>query len=307
MLQPISNFNRKSSTSPDTNISAHSSRSCGGLHLSSQRLVFCDFREDSMRQLARSFIERDFQIFPVEHFDNIFVVTMTQYLVDTFNIAFPPPEIKNGLAETLSQNGKTQLHIAETEKYAHVTYFFNCLNNKPCDSETDVFIESRRENLENPEMRVLDIAERVITNINENLYDFFIINFANADVISHSGNFEATVKGVEAVDKAIGQLVQAILEHEGIVVITSDHGNAESMLYQSSGERETKHNDNPVPLYLVGKKFQRKRTEEEVTKSMSQANGLLSDIAPTILELMEIDKPAEMTGESLLKILNPNF
>lgn len=274
-----------------------------GLIRENDAVIFFNFREDSMRQLAQSFVERGFQIFPVENFKNLFVVTMTQYLVDILNVAFPPPEVKNGLAEILSRNRKTQFHITETGKYAHVTYFFNCLNNELRDGETDIFIESLKDNLENPAMRVAEITDKVLEHIKAGLYDFYIINLTNTDILSHLGNFEAAVKGVEAVDKAVGRLVQAVLEKDGIMIITSDHGNAEAMLYQSSGEKETKHNDNPVPLYLVGKEFQRMRSEEEVAKSTSQANGLLSDIAPTILELMGIEKPAEMTGDSLLKIL----
>lgn len=270
----------------------------------SDAVIFFNFREDSMRQFVQSFVEPDFQIFPTERFQNIFIVTMTRYLENSPNVAFIFPEIKNCLAETLSQNKKTQLHIAETEKYAHVTYFFNCLNNKPHEGEADIFIESDKKFRENPEMKAHDIAEKVATNINENSYDFYVINFANPDTLSHLGDLEITIKGIEAVDKAVGKLVQAVLEKDGIIIITADHGNAESMLYKSSGDKETKHSENPVPLYLVGKEFQRTRDEEEITKNMSQANGLLADVAPTILELMDIKKPAEMTGDSLLKILS---
>lgn len=274
-----------------------------GLIKENDAIIFFNFREDSMRQLTRSFIEQDFQIFSVKQFENLFVVTMTQYLEVSPNVVFSIPPIKNGLAEVLSKNNKKQLHVAETEKYAHVTYFFNCLNNKTYDGETDVFIESNKEYPEGPEMRTSDIAERVITNINENSYDFYVINLANTDILSHSGNFETAVKGVESIDKAIGQLSQAVLEKDGTMIITSDHGNAESMLYKSSGESETKHNDNPVPFYLVGKEFERHRSDEDIKSTMNQSSGLLADVAPTILELMEIEKPAEMTGDSLLSTI----
>lgn len=274
-----------------------------GLIKENHAVIFFNFREDSMRQLARSFVEQDFKIFPVKQFGNVFVVTMTQYLVDSLNVAFPIPAIKNGLAEILNQNNKKQLHIAETEKYAHVTYFFNCLNNEPYTGETDVFIESNREFLENPEMRTPEITEKVIKSINKNSYDFYLINLANTDILSHSGSFETTIKGVEAIDKAIGQLIELVLEKNGIIIITSDHGNAEAMLYKSSGESETKHDDNPVPFYLVAKEFEGRRSDDDIELTMKQSSGLLSDLAPTILELMGIEKPAEMTGESLLKLL----
>jgi len=266
-------------------------------------LIFFNFREDSMRQLTRSFIEKDFQIFPVKKFSNLFVVAMTQYLVDSLNVAFPVPKINNGLAEILEQNKKTQFHIADTEKYAHVTYFFNCLNNEPYKGETDVFIESDRKFLENPEMRASEITEKVITDINKNYYDFYVVNLANTDILSHSGSLETTVKGAEAIDEAVGKLVKAILEKNGIMIITADHGNAEVMLYKTSGEVEAKHNDNPAPFYLVGKEFERPRTEKEIKLSMDKPSGLLADVAPTILELMDIEKPVEMTGESLLRII----
>lgn len=274
-----------------------------GLIKENDSVIFFNFREDSMRQLVRSFVEQDFQIFPVKRFENVFIVTMTQYLVDSLNIAFPIPTIKNGLAEVLEQNKKKQFHIAETEKYAHVTYFFNCLNNEPYSGETDVFIESNREFIENPEMRTPEITEKVIKSINENSYDFYIINLSNTDILSHSGNFDATVKGVEAIDSAIGKLLKTIIEKDGIMIITADHGNAESMLYKSSGESETKHDDNPVPFYLIGKEFKRPRSNDEIETTMKQSSGLLADVAPTIIELMGIEKPAEMIGESLLKII----
>lgn len=267
-------------------------------------LVFFNFREDSMRQITKSFIESDFEIFPIKRLQNVFVVGMTQYLEDNrLNVAFPIPGIKNGLAETLSLNGKTQFHIAETEKYAHVTYFFNCLNNEPYDGETDVFIDSLKNHLENPAMRAPDITDKVVEHIKADQYDFYFINFANADILSHMGNFEATIKGVEAVDGQIGRLLDAVLEKEGTMIITADHGNAESLVYQLTGEKETKHNENPIPFYLIGKQFERPRPDEEITQATAGANGLLADVAPTVLALMEIAKPEEMTGDSLLQII----
>lgn len=274
-----------------------------GIIKENDAVIFFNFREDSMRQLTRSFTEKDFQIFPVKQFENLFIVTMTQYLDDSLNIAFPIPKIPNGLAEVLAKNKKTQFHIAETEKYAHVTYFFNCLNNEPRDGETDVFIESDRNYLENPKMRAEEIAEKVIKSLEENPHDFYVINFANTDIISHSGNFEATVIGAEAVDIAVGKLLKTVIEKNGTMIVTADHGNAESMLYQSSGESSTKHDDTPVPFYLIGREFEHPRSDEEIETTTKQSSGLLSDVAPTILELMGIEKPAEMTGESLLKLI----
>jgi len=267
-------------------------------------LIFFNFREDSMRQITRSFIEQDFQIFPIDHFSNLLVVAMTQYLENPrLSVAFPLPKIKNSLAEVLSRNGKTQLHIAESEKYAHTTYFFNCLNNTPYTGETDIFIESLEDHINNPEMRAMDIAERIEEYLKQDQYDFYVINFANPDVISHLGNLEATIRGIEKVDVAIKKIADAVLAKDGIMIITSDHGNAESMVYESSGEKKTKHEESPVPFYLIGKQFQKERKIEEIERTWSQVSGILSDVAPTILELMEIPKPEEMTGDSLLRLL----
>jgi len=265
-------------------------------------LIFFNFREDSMRQLVEAFVDKEFDIFEKKELNNLYVASLTQYLENpNLHVAFPIPEIKNGLAETLSKNGRKQYHIAETEKYAHVTYFFNCLKNAPFDGETDFLSESVKNPTENPEMKAGDIAEKVLSEIDR--YDFFVINFVNGDILSHFGNFEATVKGIQAIDEAVGKIKSAILERDGIMMITADHGNAESLTYKSSGESETKHNDNPVPFYLIGRQFERMRRDDEIELSMTKASGLLADVAPTVLELMGIEKPAEMTGESLLRQL----
>ena len=254
-----------------------------------------------MRQLAESFADKDFNVFDKKEFNNLYVASLTRYIENQgLHVVFPIPEIKNGLAEILSKNNKKQYHIAETEKYAHVTYFFNCLKNMPFDGETDFLSESLKNPLENPGMKADEIAEKVLLELDR--YDFFVINFANGDTLSHFGNLEIAVMGIETIDKAVGKIKSAIIEKSGTMIVTADHGNAESLTYQSSGESETKHNDNPVPFYLVGKEFERPRSNDEIETTMKQSSGLLSDVAPTILELMGIEKPAEMTGESLLRL-----
>ncbi len=257
-------------------------------------LIFFNFREDSMRQIAQSFLDKKSK--------NLYLASMTQYLEDSeLHVAFPIPEITNGLSETLSKNAKKQYHIAETDKYAHVTYFFNCLKNLPFEGETDFLSESVKNPAENPEMKANDITEKVLSELDGN--DFVVINFANGDVLAHLGNLETVIKGVEAIDRAIGKIKSAVLEKGGAMIITADHGNAESMTYRSSGEEETRHDDNPVPLYMIAKEFERNRSPEEIESAMTSSSGLLADVAPTVLELMGIQKPAEMTGDSLLRII----
>lgn len=273
-----------------------------GIIKENDALIFFNFREDSMRQLAEAFVNKEFGIFEKKELNNLYVASLTQYIENSdLHVVFPIPEIKNGLAEVLSKNNKKQYHIAETEKYAHVTYFFNCFNNVPFDGETDFLSESLKNPSENPEMKADDIADKVLSELDR--YDFFVVNFANGDILSHFGNLEVAVKGVQAIDEAVGKIKSAVLERSGIMIVTADHGNTESLTYKSSGESETKHNDNPVPFYLIGKEFEGQRSNADIESIMNQSSGLLSDVAPTILELMGIEKPAEMTGDSLLKNL----
>ncbi len=276
-----------------------------GLIQEGDAIIFFNFREDSMRQITRAFIDDEVvQFFERKKIDNLVVVGMTQYLEHPgLLVAFPAPEVKNCLAEILSLNNKTQLHVAETEKYAHVTYFFNCLKNNPFPGETDIFIKSIRRAENEPEMMANEILERTIEEINKDFFDFVVVNFANADIVAHSGNLEKTVKGVETVDVCIGKLKEAIFAKDGILIITADHGNAESLTYKG-GEAETKHNLNPVPFHVIVNEYERPRNEEEIQEALSGPKGLITDVAPTILEIFGITKPPEMTGESLFKILS---
>ncbi|HZZ99263.1 MAG TPA: 2,3-bisphosphoglycerate-independent phosphoglycerate mutase [Candidatus Paceibacterota bacterium] len=267
-------------------------------------IIFFNFREDSMRQLARVFLEPGFDIFLKKVPENLYVAAMTRYLETLpgqpeLHVVMPPPEIKNGLIEVLADNGKKHLHIAETEKYAHVTFFFNGLKAKPFPGETDFFIDSYEDLLAKPEMRAKDIADKVITELERNFYDFFVVNFANGDLLAHLGVLEAAERGVKAVDNALAALKESVLAKDGILIITADHGNAESMVYKSTGERETRHNDNPVPFHLVAKEYEKDQASSDDAWSQG-ATGLLADVAPTILELMGLPKPLEMTGDSLL-------
>lgn len=273
-------------------------------------IVFLNFREDSMRQIIQAFSEESFDKFPRKLPNNICLSSMTRYIDPTTNgaiihILFPPPAIDHCLSEILSANGKKHLHIAETEKYAHVTFFFNGLRNAPFEGETDFFIESLENPTEHPEMRAIDIATKVNSELDRNGYDFYVVNIANADILAHLGNLESAIQGVQTADKALGVIKEKVLEKDGIMLITSDHGNVESMIYKNTGAQETKHNDSPVPFHLIAREYERPRTLEEMEKSRSQTDGLLADVAPTILELLKIKAPVEMTGASMLSILKP--
>lgn len=267
-------------------------------------LIFFNFREDSMRQLLKTFVETNFTFFARAELKNLYVSAMTRYLDNSLlGVAFPPPEIKNGLAEVLSLNGRAQLHVAETEKYAHATYFFNGLQEKEYGGETDIFIDSVKDHENDPAMKSQEIAARTVEEINQSLYDFIVLNFANADVLAHSGNYKATVTGIEAVDRAVGLIKEASLARGGTLIITADHGNAESLTYKGSGEAETRHNDSPVPFYVVAAPYKVAKSPEKITQETKEISGILADIAPTVLELMGIIQPPEMTGKSLLSIL----
>ncbi len=271
-------------------------------------IMFFNFREDSMRQIVRSFIEPNFNLFERININNLYLATMTRYLEPVMNspapaVAFMPPEIKNSLTEYLAASGKTQLHIAETDKYAHVTFFFNCFKEKPYPGETDVFIDSIKNIEQNPQMSAIDIASKVTESLDQGLYDFILLNLANADLLAHTGNYEAVVKGVETMDQSIGLIQSKVMEKNGIMIVTADHGNAESLVDRSGGEAQTKHDDSPVFCYLIAKEYNNLKTNEKIAEEKASINGILSDIAPTILELMGLVQPLEMTGQSLITIL----
>lgn len=270
----------------------------GPLIADGDAVIFFNFREDSMRQLARALTDESLDSFVKSNPVNLYIATFTEYL-NSANLhpVFDSLEIKNSLAEYLSAQGKIQLHIAESEKYAHATFFFNGLRDKVYEGETDILLESPADLAASPQMRAVDIAQKVVEELDTDRYDFILINFANADMLSHTGNIQIVTKGVEFVDRAIGLLYQKVAEKNGIMIVTADHGNAESLVYGLSGEKETKHNLNPVPFYLVGEQFKNKKMPEEIS-------GILADVAPTVLELMGLPKPPEMTGDSLLEKLN---
>lgn len=256
-------------------------------------VIFFNFRADRARELTRAFIEKDFEGFdrgpnpPGVHF-----VTLTQY-DETYDVsvAFPPEELKNVLADVLADQDLTQLHIAETEKYAHVTFFFNGGVETPKPGEERIMIHSPKVPTYDlkPEMSAYEVTGAVVKQIKSGKFDVIILNYANGDMVGHTGVFEAGVKAAEAVDACIGRVVAAVQEQGGEVLITADHGNDEQMVDYQTGEPHTAHTSNPVPFIYVSRQPARLRD-----------GGVLADIAPTMLEILGIEKPEEMTGESLL-------
>ncbi len=268
-------------------------------------LIFFNFREDSMRQITRSFVEpAEEWPFPRSQFTSLYVATMTEYIESpNIHIAFLPPNITNSLPEVVSNYGMNQLHIAESEKYAHVTYFFNGLATREFPGEVNVFIKSEKKPKEDPNMQVAAITEKIMQEIDNGTYEFIVANFANGDMLAHEGDLGAAKIGVQKIDEMVGKLKEKILSVNGIMLITSDHGNVESMTYKGTGALETKHDPNPVPFHLIGNDFMKEKTDEEIKRAESVIDGIIADVAPTALELMNIEKPIEMTGQSLLNQL----
>ena len=269
-------------------------------------VIFFNFREDSMRQITEPFLKPGFDAFPVQPRENLYVATMTLYEERFENpVAFPSERVEESLGKALSDTGRIQLRIAETEKYAHVTYFFNGYKDQPFKNEYRVLIPSKNvpHHDEHPEMMAREITDRVLQAIEEGGYDFVLVNFANPDIIAHTGNFEAAQKAVQVVDENIGRIVQSVLAANGVLLVTSDHGNVERMLDPLTGTPETKHDPNPVPVYLIAKEYARARDPEEAEQNEKISIGTLADVTPTILDLMGIPKPKEMGGQSLLSTL----
>lgn len=260
-------------------------------------IIFFNFRPDRARQLTSSFIDPDFNGFdrPKGYFP-VYFVSMTQYDEEFKNIhvAYEPEHLINTFGEYISKHGLKQLRIAETEKYAHVTFFFNGGVEHPNKGEDRVLIPSPKVATYDlkPEMSAYEVTDEVIERIESGKYDVIILNYANCDMVGHTGIMDAAIKAVEAVDECVGRTVDAILRAGGRVLVTADHGNAEQMLDYETGEPHTAHTSNPVPFILVA---------EDLKGIKLREGGRLADIAPTMLDLMGIEKPAEMTGETLLE------
>ncbi|HAQ05348.1 TPA: 2,3-bisphosphoglycerate-independent phosphoglycerate mutase, partial [Candidatus Azambacteria bacterium] len=269
-------------------------------------VIFFNFREDSERQLTKAFVQPRFDKFPRRQLNNLYFVAMTEYEKGLpFEVAFPPIGVENALGEVFSNTQKKQVRIAETEKYAHVTYFFNGGKEIAFPGEDRILIPSvTTPHLEQqPAMAAYEITDKLLDALEKKIYDLAVVNYANSDMVGHTGNFDATVKAVEVLDRCLGMIYKWVLANDAILILTSDHGNAEEKFDLLTGETRTEHSTNPVPFYLIAKPYKRTKTSEEIIRSNIEIGGLLADVAPTILELAGLAQPKEMTGKSLLKIL----
>ena len=256
-------------------------------------VVFFNFRPDRARELTRAIVDKDFNEFETKKM-NLNYVCFTQYdeTIPNVKIAFKPEVLKNTFGEYISNKGLTQLRIAETEKYAHVTFFFNGGEEKQYPGEDRILVPSPKVETYDmkPEMSAYEVTDKVLEAIQSDKYDSIILNYANTDMVGHTGSLEAAIKAVEAVDECVGKVVSLVEEKQGNLIITADHGNAEQMIDYKTGEPHTAHTTNPVPIVLV---------TPDITLKL-KSGGKLADLAPTMLDLMHLDKPEEMTGESLL-------
>lgn len=290
-------------------------------------VIFLNFRIDRPRQLTKAFVETDFEQVANEtgfdpytikylkkHIDeiskenhpqpfvresvlkNLYFVTMTEYEKNLpVQIAFPAQLVTNPLGEVLSQNGLSQLRVAESEKERFVTYYFNGQREKAFTAERRLIVPSPKVTTYDlrPEMSARNLTERVVSEIHSGIYDVIIINFANADMVGHTGNIPKTIIGCETVDFCLGELASSVIDGSGgVLIITADHGNAEEMINYSTGEVDTEHNSNPVPFIIVGRDY-------ENQKQLPQ--GILADVAPTMLHVLNIPIPSNITGRNLLE------
>lgn len=270
-------------------------------------IIFYNFRPDRARELTAAFVLPSFDKFPRPKRIACTFVTFTEYEKNLpVTVAYPPLAVKNPLAKVIADAGLKQLHIAETEKYAHVTFFLNGTLEEPFSNEERILIPSPHVSSydQKPEMAAREIASRAVKEIKKGSADVIIINFANADMVGHTGNMKATVAGIEAIDSAIGDVVKAALDKEGAAIITADHGNAEEVINLRTGEIDKEHSTNPVPFIVIGKQWEGQNAglPEGVGGDLSLVPpvGFLADVAPTVLKIIGLKPPSEMTGRPLI-------
>jgi len=283
-------------------------------------VIFFNFRSDRMRQLLRCFFDKDFPFFErkkIDHFQTTYlkeiqITSLTEYEIDSseknISVAFKEERLDNTLAEVLSRQGLTQLHMAETEKEAHITYFLNGGNELKVSGEDVRIIPSKKVktyDLE-PAMSTVEIADALIKNLAQKKYDFYAVNIASSDMVGHTGNLEAGIKAVEVIDRELGRIYKEIENQNGFMIIISDHGNIEEMINPVTGEMDTEHNVYPAPFLLISPKLKKKEPSSLSIENLAvNPSGTLADVMPTILELYgllmpEIKVYPEQRGISLI-------
>jgi len=256
-------------------------------------VIFMNFRADRAREITKALSDNDFNDFDRKKFPKVNFYSLTEYDKNfKIDVAYPPESLHNILGEYLSENNYKQLRIAETEKYAHVTFFFNGGIEKPFKNEDRILVPSQKVRTYDlkPEMSAVEVTDKLVEQILKRKHDVIICNFANPDMVGHTGNFDATVKAIETIDKCLERIINALKSVNGEALITADHGNAEIMYDHNTEQAHTAHTSELVPFLFVGR-------DGLTTKQ----NGKLSDIAPTILYLLGAEKPEEMTGDSLVE------
>ena len=256
-------------------------------------VIFFNFRPDRAREITRTFVDPDFKGFERRNgFFPLTYICMTQYdaTMPNVQVAFKPQSLANTFGEYISEKGLKQLRIAETEKYAHVTFFFNGGVEKQYEGEDRILVKSPKVATYDmqPEMSAIEVTDKLVEAIGSDLYDVIILNYANCDMVGHTGVFDAAVQAVQAVDACVGRVAEAVAKKGGVMLITADHGNADKMV-DEDGSPFTAHTTNPVPFCMVG--YEGKLRE----------GGRLADIAPTMLQILGLEQPAEMDGKSLIE------
>ncbi|MGL5316129.1 MAG: 2,3-bisphosphoglycerate-independent phosphoglycerate mutase [Peptostreptococcaceae bacterium] len=265
-----------------------------GLIKENDSIIFGNFRPDRAREITRALVCDEFVGFERPCMKTFFVcLTTYDVTIKNVHVAFKPQSLENTLGEYLAKNGKTQLRTAETEKYAHVTFFFNGGVEEANEGEERLLVPSPKVATYDlqPEMNAPELTEKVLASIEEDKFDFIVLNYANPDMVGHTGVVEAAIKAVETVDTCVGKIVDKIVEKGGCALITADHGNAELMQDPETKTTITAHSTNPVPFIVVGNEYKTAKLRD---------GGRLSDIAPTVLDMMNLEKPEQMTGDSLI-------
>jgi len=269
--------------------------------------VFFNFRPDRARQLTKAFTLPSFDKFARTQVKDLFFVTLAEYEKELpVSVAFPPVVIDNCLAEVISNAGLKQFHVAETEKYAHITFFLNGTVEDPFEGEDRAIVPSPKVASYDlaPEMSAAGVTKEVVKAIESDKYDFIVLNFANSDMVGHTGKLDAVIKGIEAIDKALGEISEQVLARDGVLFITADHGNAEDSINIQTGEINKEHSTNPVPLFIISLELEGiagpSGDPPNGDLSLLPTVGMLADVAPTILKFMEIDRPSEMSGRPLM-------